>query len=89
MTLYELKEEQLRLMEILADPDTDAKELQDTIEQVEADFRDKADAYGMVYTEMMADVEKLQDEIDRLTAKRKAKVVEAEAAAAAAAPTAE
>lgn len=73
MTLYYLTSEQIRLMEILADPETDAEELQDTIEMVEQDFKDKADAYGQVYTQLMADAEMLDDEIERLTAMRKAK----------------
>ena len=73
MTLYELTSEQLRLMVILADPETDADELSDTIEMVEADFKDKADAYGKVYTQLLADAEQVADEIERLTAIRKAK----------------
>ena len=73
MTLYELTGEQLRLMDILADPEVDAEELEDTIYMVEQDFKDKADAYGKVYTQMMADAEMLDVEIERLTALRKAK----------------
>ena len=73
MTLYELTGEQIRLMDILADPDIDAEDLQDTIDMVEENFRDKADAYGQVYTQLMADAEMLNDEIERLTAFRKAK----------------
>lgn len=73
MTLYQLTAEQIRLMEILADPETDADELADTIEAVQADFEDKADAYGQVYTQLMADAEQISDEIERLTAMRKSK----------------
>lgn len=40
---------------------------------VEQDFKDKADAYGQVYTQLMADAETIHDEIDRLQAMRKAK----------------
>ena len=73
MTLYDLTSEQVRLMEILADPDTELEEVQDTIDMIEEEFRDKADAYGMVYTQLLADVESIDDEIDRLTAMKKAK----------------
>lgn len=73
MTLYELTQDQLDLMSVLADPDSNAEDLQEEIEKIEANFRDKADAYGKVYNEMTADVEKLQVEIERLTALRKAK----------------
>ena len=73
MTLYEITQDDLDIMTVLADPDSNAEDLQEAIEKVEANFRDKADAYGKIYTELMADVEKAQDEIDRLTAKRRAK----------------
>ena len=70
-TLYELKGEYLALLEMAEDPDTDAEALADTLESLNYDIEEKADAYAAVIEELNADVTKIDAEIKRLTARKK------------------
>lgn len=71
-TLYELKGEYLALLEMAEDPDTDAEALADTLESLNYDIEEKADAYVAVIGELDNDVAKIDAEIKRLTARKKA-----------------
>ena len=71
-TLRELTNDQLRLMALLADPETSSEELQDTIEMVEGDFQDKVEAYCIVRAQMLSDAEDLEAEGKRLLERAKA-----------------
>lgn len=70
-TLYELKGDYLRLLEMAEDPDTDEEVLADTLESLDYEIEEKADAYVAVIGELNADVEKIDAEIKRLTARKK------------------
>lgn len=70
-TLYELKGEYLALLEMAEDPDTDAEALADTLEGLDYDIEEKADAYVAVIGELNNDVAKIDAEIKRLTARKK------------------
>lgn len=71
MTLYELTEEMMALLEMAEDPDIDEQTLADTMEGVSGEFEDKAEAYAMILKELEADEIKLKAEIDRLSAMKK------------------
>ena len=70
-TLYELKGDYLMLLEMAEDPDTDVEVLADTLESLDYEIEEKADAYVAVIGELNADVEKIDAEIKRLTARKK------------------
>ena len=70
-TLYELTGEYLALLEMAEDPDTDAEALADTLESLDYDIEEKADAYVAVIGELNNDVAKIDAEIKRLTARKK------------------
>ena len=70
-TLYELKGEYLTLLEMAEDPDTDAEALAGTLESLDYDIEEKADAYAAVIGELNNDVAKIDAEIKRLTARKK------------------
>ena len=70
-TLYELKGEYLALLEMAEDPDTDAEALADTLESLNYDIEEKADAYVAVIGELNNDAAKIDAEIKRLTARKK------------------
>ena len=70
-TLYELTGELLQLLEMAHDEDVDLQTLEDTMDMVEGDFKQKADGYGMVLQEMIAENEVIDREIQRLQARKK------------------
>ena len=71
MTIYELTDEMLDLLDMLEeDPDDEA--VKTTLEMVKDDLTDKAEGYGMVMKQMDSDIEGLKSEIQRLTAKKRA-----------------
>ena len=70
MTLYELTGQFAELLEMMEDPDVDPEVLLDTAEAVEMDLNDKADAYAKVITNVTADIDAINAEIQRLQARR-------------------
>lgn len=72
-TLYELQEDYKQLLEMLEDADVDADVVRDTLDGVEGEFEQKADAIAKLIREEKADAEKLSVEIKRLTDRKKAK----------------
>lgn len=71
MTLYEITDEYMRLLELAEDPETDPEVFADTLEGLQGALEDKADGYGRVIRELEAYTAGLIAEIDRLTAKRR------------------
>lgn len=71
MTLYELTDDFLRLMDIAEDPDTDPDVFRDTLEGIEGAIEDKADGYAKVIRELEARKEGLQKEAERLSSRAK------------------
>ncbi len=70
MTLYELTGQFAELLEMMEDPDVDPDVLLDTAEAVELDLNDKADAYAKVISNVNADIDAINAEIQRLQARR-------------------
>ena len=70
MTIYELTEQYMRLLELAEDPDCDPDVLQDTMEALEGEIEDKADGYAIVMKELEASEQKIKNEVDRLNNRR-------------------
>ena len=70
MTLYDLTEEYMTLLQMAEDPDTDPEVLTDTMEALEGEIEDKADGYAIVMKELEAAEQKIKNEVDRLNARR-------------------
>lgn len=71
MKLYELTEEFLQVLNMLEDEDIDEQMIQDTLESIESEIEDKADGYAKIIKTLEADVDGIQKENDRLTARKK------------------
>lgn len=70
MTLYELTEEYRQLLDMVEDPDVDPQTLADTMDAVEAELEDKADAYAVIIRQLTGDIETIKSEIERLSARK-------------------
>ena len=71
MTLYELTDDYLKLMELIDDPDVDPEIFNDTLEGIEGGIEDKADGYAKVIQGLKADIDGIKAEIDRLSKRKK------------------
>lgn len=71
MTLYELTNDYLRLLEMAQDPDVDEQALKDTMEALDGEIEAKADGYAIVLKELTSKEQLLDDEIKRLQARKK------------------
>lgn len=71
MTLYELKEEYLKILQLIEDPDADPELIAGTLECIDYDIEDKLDGYAAVLSELNSDMEKIAAEIKRLTERKK------------------
>ncbi len=71
MTLYEITEEYMQLLEMAEDPDTDPEVFADTLEGLQGALEVKADGYGRVIRELEAFVAGLSAEMDRMAAKKR------------------
>lgn len=71
MTLYELTDDYLRLLEFAEDPDCDPEVLKDTMDGITGAIEDKADGYAKVIKELDARAEALAKEADRLSSRKK------------------
>lgn len=67
MTLYELKDEYRQLLEMMEDPETDPEALQCTMDMVEEEIEDKAEAYAIIINELTAKAEQIMNEAKRLS----------------------
>lgn len=72
MTLYELTDHFMQVLEMCEDPDMDEQVIMDTLESVTYEIEDKADGYATIHYELKNEAEKLKAEIDRLTARKRA-----------------
>jgi Siphovirus Gp157. len=74
MTLYQLTDDWLKLYELMSEPaDEDTEDvILDTIEGIDGAIEDKADGYAKIPTQLAGDSELLKEQIDRLTARKKA-----------------
>ena len=70
MELYKISDQYAALMDMADDIPADA--LADTLESIQADFDEKAINVALVIQNLKSDENQLKEEIDRLTAKKKA-----------------
>lgn len=66
MNLFELTGQYLALMEMMEDPDTDPQAVADTLESIEGEIEDKADAYAAIRTELNGKINTIKGEVERL-----------------------
>lgn len=71
MKLYDIAEEYKILEDMLYDGETDEQTIRDTMEAVLGEFEEKADNYAKIIFQMKSDIEVLEKEEKRLSAKRK------------------
>lgn len=67
MTLYEIATQYAQIREMAEDPAIDRDAVIDTLESVEGDLKDKADAYAILIREAKARIEARNAEIERLS----------------------
>ena len=72
MTLYELTDQFMQLLEMIEDLEVDPDVLLDTMDAVELDINDKADAYAKIISMVTADIEAVDVEAKRLAARKAA-----------------
>lgn len=70
MRLYELTAEYEALLEMAGDADVDEQTLADTMEAIEGEIEDKAEAYAKIIAELKGDAEKCKRESERLIDKK-------------------
>lgn len=71
MRLYELTEQYQALQDMMYEPEVDEQTLKDTMEAVWGEIEEKADGYAKIILSMKADIAALQEEENRLYARRK------------------
>ena len=69
MTLYEMTEAQKELYELMVSGEIDGEVYADTLEGI--GIADKIEGYCVVENELAGDLQKIESEIERLTAKKK------------------
>lgn len=72
MTLYELTNDYMELLQMAEDPDTDEQAFLDTLEGIEGALEDKADNYAKVMRMLDSDALAIREEERRLKARREA-----------------
>lgn len=70
--IYELTQDFLTIQEMMEDPELDPQALADTMEAVEGELEIKAESYAKIMKNLDGDVEALENEIRRLTSRKKA-----------------
>lgn len=70
-TLYEISEEFQRLYQMADEYNLTPEDIADTVEGLEYELEDKADAYAKVIRSLEGDSASLKAEIERLTARKK------------------
>lgn len=71
MTLYEITNDYMQLMQMMEDPEMDPRTLSDTMEGIEGELEVKAESYAKVMKNLEADVVGIKAEIDRLSERKK------------------
>ena len=72
MSIYELTADYMQIMEMMEDPELDPQTLADTMEAVEGELEIKAENYAKVMKNLEGDIEALEEEVRRLTSRKKA-----------------
>ena len=69
-TLYELKQDYQKLLEMMYDDESGSDAIKDTLELLDFEIEEKAENYAKIIKQIEGDVETISLEIDRLTGKR-------------------
>ena len=67
MTLYELTEKQITLLQMMEQPDANKEEIQLLIDTMDEKLEDKADAYAVMHQTLTSEIQMVDQEIKRLT----------------------
>lgn len=68
MTLYELTEKQITLLQMMEQPDADKEEIQFLIDTMDEKLEDKADGYAVMHKTLTSEIKMVDEEIKRLNA---------------------
>lgn len=71
MTLYELNIQMQEILAMAESGEFDEDLINGTLEGVEGEIETKLDSYGVIVNELQADLNKVDNELKRLTAKKK------------------
>lgn len=71
-SLYELTGQMAYLRELLEDPEAPDEVVLDTMESLEYEFEEKAEGYGKIIRMLQTEVDGIDAEVERLTARKKA-----------------
>ena len=69
-SLYELTQDFLTLMRLAEDPEVDEQTIKDTMESLDYELEEKADAYARIIRNLEADITAYKNEIDRFKTKK-------------------
>lgn len=73
MKLYDLTDEYLRLYELMCDPDSDAAQVQESMEIIEDELITKSENYARIMQNMKSESDALRKESNRLAAMAKSR----------------
>lgn len=71
MTLYDITGEFLQLLQLAEDDTIDQKMINDTLEGIECELEEKADAYANIIDRLTSDAEMIGRELERLSYRKK------------------
>ena len=71
-SLYELTGQMEYLKELLEDSEVEEQVVLETMESIEYEIEDKAEGYGKIIRMLSSEVDAIDGEIERLTARKKA-----------------
>lgn len=71
MTLYELTIQMQEILAMAESGEFDEEVIKGTLEGVEGEIENKLDSYGVIVNELQTDIAKIDQELKRLTAKKK------------------
>ena len=71
MKLYELTGQYLEISNMMSDPDIDPQLIADTLESLDGEFGDKAEAYGKIIRNYQCMIDAIAAEKNRLDARKK------------------
>lgn len=71
-SIYELTADYMQIMEMMDNPELDPQTLKDTFEGIDGALEIKAESYAKVMKNLESDIEGLENEIRRLTSRKKA-----------------
>lgn len=71
ISIYQLTEEYMDVLNMLYDSETDEQTILDTLEGIDGEIEEKADNYAKIIKTLLADARTLKEEEDRLCVRRK------------------